>query len=203
MIGIIIKGIGFGLILSVAVGPVVFALVKTSLQKGFKAGVFVAMGVSMSDMCYITLAYLGVSQFFDSPLVKEQMAFVGGMVIITFGIVTIITKPKDYGDKEQKMTRSNYVKQMFKGFLINAVNPAVLLFWLGIMSLASVDYDFTPWKIILFFSSILMTVFSLDLTKVYLANKLRDWVTPKVMRTMYVVVGLALVVFGVKLMFFA
>ena len=203
MIGIIIKGISFGLILSVAVGPVFFALVKTSLQKGFKAGVFVAMGVSVSDMCYIVLAYLGVSQFFNSPLVKEQMAFVGGLVIITFGIVTIITKPKGYDENDQKMTRSNYVKQMFKGFLINAINPAVLLFWLGVMSMASVDYDFTPWKIMLFFSSILVTVFTLDLTKVYLANRLRDWVTPKVMRAMYVVVGLALVVFGVRLMFFA
>lgn len=203
MIGILIKGIGFGLILSVAVGPVFFALVKTSLQKGFKAGVFVAVGVSLSDMCYIILAYLGVSQFFDNPLVKEQMAFVGGMVIITFGIVTIITKPKGYGNGDQKMTKSTYVKQLFKGFFINALNPAVLLFWLGVMSLASVDYDFTPWKIILFFASILATVFTLDLIKVYLANKLRKWVTPKVMRGMYVFVGLALVVFGVKLMFFA
>ncbi len=203
MIGIVIKGISFGLILSVAVGPVFFALVKTSLQKGFKAGVCVAIGVSLSDMCYIILAYLGVSQFFDNPLVKDQMAFVGGLVIITFGIITIITKPKIYDNGTETMTKSNYVKQMFKGFLINAINPAVLLFWLGVMSLASVDYDFTPNKIMVFFTSILATVFALDITKVYLSHKLRELVTPKVMRTMYVFVGMALVGFGVKLMFFA
>jgi threonine/homoserine/homoserine lactone efflux protein len=187
----------------VAVGPVFFALVKTSLQKGFKAGVCVAIGVSLSDMCYIILAYLGVSQFFDNPLVKDQMAFVGGLVIITFGIITIITKPKIYDNGTETMTKSNYVKQMFKGFLINAINPAVLLFWLGVMSLASVDYDFTPNKIMVFFTSILATVFALDITKVYLSHKLRELVTPKVMRTMYVFVGMALVGFGVKLMFFA
>lgn len=203
MIGIIIKGISFGLILSVAIGPVFFALVKTSLQKGFKAGVFVALGVSISDMCYIVLAYLGVSQFFDNPLVKEQMAFVGGMVIITFGLVTIINKPKGYTNSIQPISKSTYIKQLFKGFLINAVNPTVLLFWLGVMSLASVDYDFTPSKIIIFFVSILITILTLDITKVYLANRLRSWVTPKIMRGMYVFVGLALIVFGVKLMFFA
>ena len=203
MIGIIIKGISFGLILSVAVGPVFFALVKTSLQKGFKAGVCVAIGVSLSDMCYVVLAYFGVSQFFDNPMVKEQMAFVGGMVIITFGIITIITKPKGYTNGSEVMTKSNYVKQILKGVLINAINPAVLLFWLGVMSLASVDYDFTPNKIIIFFASILITVFTLDLSKVYLANRLRNLVTPKVMRWLFLFVGLALIVFGVKLMFFA
>ncbi len=203
MIGIIIKGISFGLILSVAVGPVFFALVKTSLQKGFKAGVSMAIGVSLSDTCYILLAYFGVSQFFDNPLVKEQMAFIGGMVIITFGIVTILNKPKGYENGSQSMSKSNYLKQALKGFLINAVNPTVLLFWLGVMSLASVDYDFTHWKIIVFFISILVTVLTLDITKVYLANRLRDWVTPKVMRGMYLFVGLALIAFGVKLMFFA
>lgn len=203
MIGIIIKGISFGLILSVAVGPVFFALVKTSLQKGFKAGVCVAIGVSLSDMCYVLLAYFGVSQFFDNPMVKEQMAFVGGMVIITFGIITMITKPKGYVTDPEKMTKSNYVKQILKGILINAINPAVLLFWLGVMSLASVDYDFTPNKIIIFFASILITVFTLDISKVYLANRLRNWMTPKVMRWLFLFVGLALVAFGVKLMFFA
>ena len=200
--GIIIKGVTFGLILSVAIGPVFFALVKTSLQKGFKAGVFVAMGVSISDLCFIILAYLGVSQFFDNPMIKEQMAFVGGMVIITFGIVTIINKPKTYTNGTQQIPKSSYAKQMLKGFLVNAVNPTVLLFWLGVMSLASVDHDFTPSKIVLFFTSILLTILTLDITKVYLANKLRDWVTPKIMRRMFLFVGFALIAFGVNLMFF-
>ena len=203
MIGIIIKGIGFGLILSLAVGPVFFTLVKTSLQKGFRAGALVAVGVSISDICYIALAYFGISQFFDNSVVKEKIALVSGLAIVIFGIVTLFNKPKIGANNSPQMTATNSAKQILKGFLINALNPTVLLFWLGVMSLASVDYDFTRWKILVFFVSICTTVFTLDIHKVYLADRLRNWATEKVMGGMSLFVGLALVVFGGKLIFFS
>ena len=42
---IILSGIGMGIVLSFLTGPVFFALIKTSIEKGFYAGVALAAGV--------------------------------------------------------------------------------------------------------------------------------------------------------------
>ncbi|WP_216351112.1 LysE family transporter, partial [Mucilaginibacter polytrichastri] len=50
MIEAIFSGIGIGLILTFLTGPVFFALIKTSIEKGFQAGIALALGVVTSDV---------------------------------------------------------------------------------------------------------------------------------------------------------
>ncbi|RYD92961.1 MAG: LysE family translocator, partial [Sphingobacteriales bacterium] len=64
MIDAIISGIGFGLVLTFLTGPVFFALIKTSIDKGFHAGVALALGVVCSDMVFVGAILFG-SQYFD------------------------------------------------------------------------------------------------------------------------------------------
>jgi threonine/homoserine/homoserine lactone efflux protein len=52
MIEAIISGIGFGLVLTFITGPVFFALIKTSIEKGFHAGVALALGRGMQRCCF-------------------------------------------------------------------------------------------------------------------------------------------------------
>src|ERR1700686_381443 len=64
MIEAVISGIGFGLVLTFLTGPVFFALIKTSIEKGFQAGVALALGVVSSDMVFVGAILFG-SQYFD------------------------------------------------------------------------------------------------------------------------------------------
>ena len=128
------------------------------------------------------------------------MALVGGLIIIGFGIATLFNKPKHDIKMEEELSKSTYIRQFFKGILINSFNPSVLLFWIGVTSIASVDYQFDSSRILLFFISILATVLITDIIKIYLANRLRNIITPKVMKGMYILVGIALIGFGVRLM---
>ena len=57
---IILNGIVSGVVLAFLIGPVFFAIIQTSIERGFWSGVFVAMGVSLSDILYITVSYLGL-----------------------------------------------------------------------------------------------------------------------------------------------
>ena len=50
MIAPILKGLLLGLILSISIGPVIFAILKQSLTNGHKAGYVFVAGVSMSDI---------------------------------------------------------------------------------------------------------------------------------------------------------
>ena len=64
MIEAVISGIGFGLVLTFLTGPVFFALIKTSIEKGFHAGVALALGVVCSDMVFVGGILFG-SQYID------------------------------------------------------------------------------------------------------------------------------------------
>ena len=57
----IISGIGLGIILSFLTGPVFFALIKTSIEKGVYAGMSLSAGVVLSDILYIMLTLYGSS----------------------------------------------------------------------------------------------------------------------------------------------
>ena len=46
----ILKGLLLGLILSISIGPVIFAILKQSLTNGLKAGYVFVAGVSISDI---------------------------------------------------------------------------------------------------------------------------------------------------------
>ncbi|MGR9921928.1 LysE family transporter, partial [Escherichia coli] len=49
----LIKGIALGLLLSISVGPVIFAIIKQSINNGHKAGYVFVAGVSASDITLV------------------------------------------------------------------------------------------------------------------------------------------------------
>ena len=63
----IVKGVGFGVTLSFVAGPAMFALIQTSLTNGFKAGVHLALGISLSDIFMVFLTLFGISSLMDNP----------------------------------------------------------------------------------------------------------------------------------------
>ena len=88
---------------------------------------------------------------------------------------------------------------MLQGFLLNIINPAVLLFWLGIVSVISVKEHYTQTHELMFFGSLLTTVFFTDLLKSYIANRIKDLLKPNVMLWINRIIGIALVGFGINM----
>src|ERR1700748_2564807 len=92
MIEAIISGIGFGLVLPFLTGPVFFALIKTSIEKGFHAGVALALGVVCSDMVFVGAILFG-SQYIDfTPNDKVYAGIIGSVILLTIGIYYIFKK---------------------------------------------------------------------------------------------------------------
>jgi threonine/homoserine/homoserine lactone efflux protein len=80
----------------------------------------------------------------------------------------------------------------------------VLIFWLGTVGLATTKLGYsTPHKAIPYFASIVSTVFVTDVIKAKLADKLRRILTPKLIRSLNIVLGLVLLIFGGRLIFYA
>lgn len=199
----LLKGIAFGLLLAVMMGPVFFSLIQNSIHKGPKAGIFMALGISISDASYIFLVYFGIKQLKDNPMFGVSLGLAGGLIMLVFGIVSLVKKAHANKGDTLDFQPFNPFRQIMKGFMLNGINPFVLLFWVGIMSMVSVSYQYTNEQIITFFVTIIVTVLCTDILKVFLSNRLRKWITPKRMQWMNRIVGIALIIFALRLFFYA
>jgi threonine/homoserine/homoserine lactone efflux protein len=80
----------------------------------------------------------------------------------------------------------------------------VPIFWIGAISIASLDFGYSGgFTLIVFLVSLLGTVLITDVAKAYLADKLRNLVTPRFMTIMNVTLGVLLIVFGGRLIMIA
>jgi threonine/homoserine/homoserine lactone efflux protein len=201
---IIFNGIIYGITLAFLIGPVFFTIIQTSIERGFTSGIFVAIGVSLSDIFYICISYLGLLQFLDNGNSKIFLAYVGGAVLLLFGFYYIFIKSKRLINFDLKtISYSSPGKLILKGFVINGLSPMVLFFWIAMVSVATTQYGYnTLNEIGIYFTSIVVTVFTTDLIKARLADKLRALITQRFVRILNIVLGLALVGFGFRLILF-
>ncbi|MCE7863544.1 MAG: LysE family translocator [Bacteroidetes bacterium CHB5] len=197
---IVFNGLKLGLVLAVLVGPVFFTILQTSVERGFWSGVLVSLGVSVSDMIYVAICYFGLVQFIHDPSFKMYLAYVGGGILVLFGLYHLLVKSRrplrPFGAANERKT----YRYIFKGFVINALSPMVPVFWIGAISVASLDFGYTRgYEFLFFFAVVLATVLATDLLKAYLADKLRRLVTKRLMMILNIVVGVCLFGFGIKL----
>ncbi|MEI9920730.1 MAG: LysE family transporter [Bacteroidota bacterium] len=197
---IVIKGIQFGLVLAFLAGPVFFTIVQTSAERGFTKGVLVALGVSISDAFYVVVCYLGLISLIESPTFRDQMAFVGGTILILFGTYHLLVKTRKKAATGEVYTETRPYRYILKGFFINAFSPMVPILWIGYISIASIDLGLVAdSEFVIFFVAMLATVLLTDIAKAYLAGRLSALITPRLMFWMNVIVGVALAVYGMRL----
>jgi threonine/homoserine/homoserine lactone efflux protein len=201
----ILNGVVSGIVLAFLIGPVFFTILQTSIERGFWSGFFVAIGVSLSDAFYITICYMGVYQLFDKGSFKEYLAYFGGGVLLVMGLYYLVIKSRKLAKYDPlKVQAKSPFKLIFKGFIINGLTPMVFIFWLGTVGVATTKLGYsTPGKAIPFFTAIVCTVFVTDIVKAKLADQLRVALTPKFIRTLNLVLGFVLLIFGGRLIFMA
>jgi threonine/homoserine/homoserine lactone efflux protein len=200
----ILNGILFGLLLAVSIGPVFFSLIQTSIQKGFRSGFLLAIGISLSDAACATLSYIGFTQLIENEYFEESLAMGGGIMMLFFGISSMLKKPSSQHSGILIETRKpGTFRFVIKGFALNAVNPSVFLFWVAMITVASVNENYTNAQVLLFLSSIILTVFLTDLSKAYVAIRLKQYLTFRLITWMNRVVGVTLFGFGIRLIYYA
>jgi len=202
---IVLNGIKFGLILALLIGPVFFAIIQTSVEKGFWNGALVALGVSLSDIFYVSVCYLGMAQMLENGQFRMYLAYSGGTILILFGLYHLLVKSKRGMESKVLVSggRSAF-RYVVKGFVINGLSPMVPIFWIGAISIATLDLGYAGgFNLVIFLISLLTTVLITDVAKAYLADKLRSLVTPRFLTVMNVALGILLIIFGGRLIMIA
>ncbi|GAB3922411.1 LysE family translocator [Mucilaginibacter myungsuensis] len=197
MIDAIISGIGIGLVLTFLTGPVFFALIKTSIEKGFQAGVALALGVVASDVVFVGAILFG-SQFFDiSPQTKTIAGIIGSIILFGIG-VHYIFKKADVDFKTETPKRIKRSGFFLKGFVMCIFNPTILFHWITVIGTASTVYHQgipnRGLKLGIMFLTVLVVQFGMDATKAFYANKLRARISEKMVHRLNEVAGIALII---------
>jgi len=197
MIEAVISGIGIGIVLTFLTGPVFFALIKTSIERGFHAGVYMALGVVSSDIVFVGSILFG-SQLFDIPVHAKIIAGEVGSVILLFVGIYYIFKKADINYTNIAPTGLKRTGYFLKGFLMCIFNPTILFHWITVIGTASTIYNNSvhhrAFKIAIMFLTILIVQFGLDTTKAFYANKLRDKISVKLVHRLNEVAGIALII---------
>jgi len=203
MIEAVISGIGFGLVLTFLTGPVFFALIKTSIEKGFHAGVALALGVVSSDMVFVGAILFG-SQYFDITAKDKTLAgIIGSSVLFAIGIYYLFKKAKINYDNTVP-TRLDRAGYFLKGFVMCIFNPTILFHWTIVIGAASTVYHVgvhnRSLKIGIMFLTILLVQFGMDSTKAFYADKLRDKISIKFIHRLNEIAGIALIIAALVLL---
>ncbi len=200
----LIEGVSVGLLLSAIVGPVFFTLIQSSLEHGFRYAAVVALGILLSDSVYVILTYFGIQFLSENTYFEPVLGYLGGAILIGFGISSLLKKQNAGTPDHSKVTVQKARKRnaFLKGFGINGINPFVLLFWVSIASLVHLKQDFGAWDTLMYYMGTLLTVFTIDLIKAFIARKLARWVTPGLMGILNKAVGIAIIGFGVRMIWF-
>ena len=88
----ILKGLLLGLILSISIGPVIFAIIKQSLTNGKRAGYAFVAGVSTSDISLLLVCNLFTSLFELVLEHKATIALLGAGFLLITGLYTLFFK---------------------------------------------------------------------------------------------------------------
>ena len=195
-----LNGLLFGLFLAISVGPTLFALIKYSLHYSYKAGIAFVIGVSVSDIIYVMIANAATSVLQTLKTYEKPLAIALSIIIIVAGLAGLFSKKKPIEVDlmgNVKIRKRDTFKIFASGFLINTLNPAVAVNWLG--AAAVIANKNLSYKLI-FFISCLGLIISIDLLKVFLAGKIKSTLTPKKIIQIQHISSLVLVIIGLGIL---
>lgn len=198
----LIEGIVLGLTLDLffGFGPAFFAEIQTGIHRGFYKGFILTLGVFLNDLTVVALSIIGAHVIMNTMHKYQILGVVGGVVLILFGIATYRNKIELTGeDEEININEPHILMYMLKGFLLNLANPFVWLFWPTVVLGVATPFMSTTEDIVLFFSGTLSMFLLVDTTKVFLASKIKNYITDKVLHLINKVAGVGLFVFGIIL----
>jgi len=196
----LLQGILLGFTISVIPGPPLFTLLQTSIHRGMKSGFFLAAGIFLSDMIVVYLSFLGALQFINQKHNYIIAGVIGGLILIGFGVYTFYHKVHiDENNMPVEVRVAGPVTYILKGFFLNIMNPFVWILWISAMVGVSSGFGDNKHGVELFFIGTLITIFSSDLLKVFIANKLKQRLKASLIARINHLVGLLLVIFGVFL----
>jgi RhtB (resistance to homoserine/threonine) family protein len=128
--------IAAGVVLNLTPGPDVLYIVTNSLRSGAKAGVVAALGINAGCFVHIFAAALGVGALLAaSALAFTVLKWLGAAYLVWIGVKLLVARAPEPKEDLRTIALSQPAAPLssvfFGGFLTNALNPKVAIFFLA------------------------------------------------------------------------
>lgn len=197
MLHAFLNGYASGFIMSLMLGTVFFALIQHSVDYGFKTGIFISMGVIISDLIFVSIAVFGTSLI---PAIRENENIIrvfGGSMLLLLGVSSWrINKPKVVYQASKGGTIFYFIG---KGFLLNALNPVNLFTWVAVSTYLNGVMKYSVPLQLVYFTSCLLAIFVTEILISLGASKLRHLITEKIIVFINRMAGSVFIVAGAYL----
>ena len=97
MLEALIQGLAIGFLLAISVGPVIFTIIKQSINNGREGGFSFVAGVWLSDLLWVLFSNVFselVTQLLDF---KKPIGITGSVFMISMGVFYLFFKQDIYG----------------------------------------------------------------------------------------------------------
>lgn len=193
-----LKGLKFGMLLQIAIGPVCLMAFNASSTYGFIITVPFILAVTLVDAAFVAFSCTSVAALINKSKVKKAIKIIGSAVLILFGAYIIITslglqiptliKPKNLS-----------AKNLFvQGIIITAANPLTIVFWSGVFAAQIAQNNWGKNQIALFASGcVASTLIFLTLIAV-LGSITKSFLPQEFIKVLNIAVGIAVIIFGIR-----
>jgi len=121
------------LVFGVTPGPGVFAILARALVSGSRSCLFLALGMTISDILYLIAACIGLAALATHwGEVFTVIRVVGAIYLIYLGW-KMWNAPLDLDSVDSNSSSSGVFLSFLQGFLISASNPKVILFYIAFL----------------------------------------------------------------------
>ena len=203
MLDALVKGLLLGFFLALSVGPVIFTIIKQSLNNGREGGFSFVIGVWISDIVLV-IGSNAFSEWVATALeYKKTIGYIGSLFLIGMGLFFVFFKKvslgKDAEGNRLRFRKRDFLKIFVSGFLINTLNPSVLLFWLVNATAFATTHSFRE-RMIIFTACLLVNMIA-DVLKVMLAGRIRKKLTVRNLSIINKISGTILIGFAFALLY--
>lgn len=111
LIDALVKGVFLGLFMAISVGPTLFAVIRYSLNHSYRAGLAFVLGVSISDILYVTMANLAAGWLEVMKGYEKPIALGGAVILMVVGGTGLFRKYKP--TRPLCYTNRSYARALF------------------------------------------------------------------------------------------
>lgn len=198
MLGLIIKGIIIGILVSAPMGPIGMLCIQRTLNKGRWHGFVTGLGAALSDVIYASLTCLGmgvVVNFVETNQAPLQL--IGSIVLGFFGYYIYQSNPIK-SLKKQREKKLSFTQDFITAFLLTFSNVLIVLLYIGLFArFTFVLPEYTVWMLVggIFCIGIGAVLWWFGIT--YVVAKLRKWFNVRGIWLLNRIVGSIIIVLAV------
>jgi threonine/homoserine/homoserine lactone efflux protein len=190
----LIEGIILGLSVAAPIGPTNIELIRRGLKSGFWSCIAFGIGVDVALILYLAVIFAGLSYLTEATWFNLGMSVFGVVVLFYLGYTSLrdFFRPHDLELDSASQDRRHFIP----GVILTISNPAVLLFWSGIIGVNLGAREFSLGDGLFISGGILVGVSLWILALSALVHGGRRFITPRVFAYISGLAGLVLIAFG-------